>query len=183
MNDSTAAIRADFPSSGSSTFLSLTDVPSTYTGQQNKMVLVDPTATSLIFVDTAGLGGGGSSSSAVGVEYPYESAYEKVYDINVDGTTNFNGGNRAYSSDSTAMMVTNGAGGAGRGVEIIGFSHAANQSYTIRIDVKDPGGQGMRLYAQWSTPQTTITTPGVHYWDFTSPSGSGSFWKRNNYCY
>ena len=167
---------------GATNFTGLTDAPSTYSGEANKLVIVKDDETGLEFIDTTGLFGGSSGGSSVaelGPEYPYDTiAYSKVYDSNVDGTTNFNGGNRAYSSDSTAMMVTNGAGGAGRGAELNVFSHTANQEYTIRVDVRDPGDQGMRLYAQWSTPLTTITSPGIHYWDFTSPSGSGSFGKE-----
>ncbi len=47
---------------GATTFAGLTDTPASYSGQANRMVLVNPGETGLIFVDTAGLGGGAGST-------------------------------------------------------------------------------------------------------------------------
>ena len=52
-------------STGSDAFIGLSDSPSSYSGQANKMVLVNPTADGLIFADTAGIGSGGGSSASL----------------------------------------------------------------------------------------------------------------------
>ena len=49
-------------STGSDAFIGLSDTPSSYSGQANKMVLVNPAGTSLVFADTSGLGSGGSAA-------------------------------------------------------------------------------------------------------------------------
>ena len=52
-------------STGSDAFIGLSDTPGSFSGQANKMVLVNPTADGLIFADTAGTGSGGGSSASL----------------------------------------------------------------------------------------------------------------------
>jgi len=123
-------------------------------------------------------GAGFVNDYPLGIEYPYRQVYKKdiVADNNITTITGFNGGVVSYDGGEDALKIITTS--ADKGAEIQ-YTHVANQTYTIRLDVKDAGNNGLSVLSQWAVAiGTTITVPGIYYFDFTSPATAGAFGKE-----
>lgn len=118
--------------------------------------------------------GGGASGNGVSVEYPYELVWSQDFETDITGITAFNGGIAVDSSQNGGFLEFTASANT-KGVELSGYSLTDGLTYTLRLDIRDAGANGFRVYSQWAQLVADITTTGVHYIDITAPVGSGAF--------